>query len=408
MKETDLPPSGFVLSDAAMYAFQCQEVFPDLLSFAVAIPDHLKQLFLIPVFVQPAPAEPSDRIGSIASKVFRVAYQESSPTGDSDAADLFSYQSFVNYDNAPSITPGNEGSIYDDPKPDDMPVSQPGDQFCGDDSTPRYDAKVVTPFDTSYYDDGSSTDLFDEGYPYRSEQQVRHSFSKSKTVRPMKVRLALKPEVLQEHAPGKIKERADSCVVRFISYMKPTRMYTFSVHCGNVPHMVRAVLSEIDEITMTCDCPFWRWGGPEYHAKTQQFLLGKPRGTAEPPDVRDPDRKFWLCKHAYSVLRRLEHHVQQVVDEHWDMDDDDLLRTIDDEWDRLSEEAETPLEEIESEDLKMQVVPESKEEFEQEFEPEETEEPEPEPEDFGPESTELEEEEPEEPELEEEEPVVKR
>jgi hypothetical protein len=368
MKQPDLPPSGFVLSDAAMYAFQCQDVFPDLLSFAVAIPDHLKPLFLVPVYVQVAATEPDDRIGHIAA---RVAYHESdvgeSETGDSDASDLFSYQSFVNHDNAPAITPGNEGSIYDDPKPDDMPVSQPGDQFC-DDSTPRYDARVVQPFETSYYDDGSSSDLFNEGYPYRSEQEVRHS-SLKKFARPIRIRIALQPEVLQEHVPGKTRERANTCTTSFISYHKPSRMYTFSVHCGNVPHMVRAVLSEIDEITMTCDCPFWRWNGPEFHAKTHKFLLGKPRGTAEPPDIRDPDREHWLCKHAYSVLKHLEHHVRQVVDEHWDMDDEDLLKTIDSEWDRLSQEVEEPIDETEELDLKEIEEPEPEE-------PEEIEEPE--------------------------------
>jgi len=351
MKEADLPPSGFVLSDSAMYAFQCQDVFPDLLSFAVAIPDHLKPLFLVPVYVQTASTEPSDRIGSVAA---RIADMGSAVTGESDASDLFSYESFVNHDNEPAITPGEEGSIFDPYQtPEDVPVAQPGDQFCGD--APRYDAHVVAPFDTSYYDDGSSADIFDEGYPYRTNQPVRHS-SRKTFVRPVKVRLALKPEVLQEHAPEKTKERANSCTVRFISYMKPTRMYTFSVHCGNVPHMVRAVLSEIDEITMTCDCPFWRWGGPEFHAKTQKFLLGKPRGTAEPPDVRDPDREHWLCKHSYAVLRRLEHHVQKVVDEHWEMDDEDLLGVIDAEWDRLGQESAIPLEEIEAEDPDVLIV----------------------------------------------------
>lgn len=391
MSQPSVPPSGFILSDSAMYAFQCQEVFPDLLSFAVAIPDHLKPLFLIPVYVQTASSEPSDKIGVIASRIAEVG---ESMTGESDASDLFSYQSFVNHDNEQAMPDGDEGSIFDSERtPENLPAAQPQDQFCDD--APRYDARVIPPSDTSYYDDGSSVDLFDEGYPYRSDHEVRHSSIVS-LIKPIKVRLALKPEVLQEHAPDKIKERANSCAVKFISYVKPSRMYTFSVDCGNVPHMVRAVLSEIDEITMTCDCPFWRWGGPEFHGKAQKFLLGKPRGTAEPPDIRDPNREHWLCKHAYAVLKRLEHHVQEVVDENWELDDHDLLNTIDAEWDRLSQEAETPLEEIEAEEPKVDVVqveepePEEAEEFEEvepvleDEEPEEEPEPEDEeePEDF--------------------------
>jgi hypothetical protein len=357
-------PSGFILSDAAMYAFQCQEVFSDLLSFASAIPDHLKQLFLIPVYVQVASSE-SDSMWSIAARV--------AETGDSDAADLFSYQTFVNYDNEPSITPGNEGSIYDAYQtPDDIPVSQPGDQFV--DGFPRYDAIEYAPSDTSFMTDGDSTDLLiNEGYPYRMNEQVRHSF-----VNPVRIRMALKPEMLQEHAPEKTKNRARTCSVQFVSYYKPNRMYTFAVKCGHAPHMVRAVLSEIDEITMTCDCPFWRWGGPEFHAKTHSFLLGKPRGTATPPNVRDPDRKHWLCKHAYSVLRRLEHHVKDVIDEHWDEDEEDILNSIDSEWDRLSEEVEIPLEDIEEEDPILELTDEEEPELEPEPEPELELEPEPE------------------------------
>ena len=341
MSEFDaLPPSGFILSDAAMYAFECQEVFSDLLSFAVAIPDHLKPLFLIPVYVQAAPAEPSDRIGSIAVRVAEIT-----PSGQSDAADLFSYQSFVNYDSENTVPSSEEESIWHDQQPDSMTRHQEH----------PLDWKMFEPDNPSYYGDGSSVDLFDEGYPYRSDHEVRHS-SIVPLIKPIKIRIALKPEILQEHAPEKIKERADACVVRFISYRKPNRMYTFSVHCGNVPHMVRAVLSEVDEITMTCDCPFWRFGGPEFHAKAQKFLLGKPRGTAAPPDVRDPNREHWLCKHAYSVLRHLEQHVQQVVDEHWDLDDEDMLNAIDEEWDRLGKEVEVPLNQLEEKDPGLQTV----------------------------------------------------
>jgi hypothetical protein len=357
-------PSGFILSDSAMYAFQCQDVYPDLLSFAVAIPDHLKPIFLIPISIQTAHLEPSDKIGSIAS---RVADIQLTPTGDSDASELFSYQSFVNYDNETNTPAGDEGSVYhSDLTPDNIPVSQPGDQFCDGES--RYDARVWNPDSPSFMTDGDSTDLFYEGYPYRTNYPVRHSHTKI-SITPIKARFAIKPEILQEHAPDKIRENAGTCTTKFVSYHKPTRMYTFSVHCGNVPHMVRAILSEIDEITMTCDCPFWRWGGPEYHAKVQKFLFGKPRGTAESPNVRDPDRKYWLCKHAYSVLRHLKHHVQKVIDEHWDMDDQDLLDVIDSEWDRLNEEVEIPIEQIESTDV--EIEPESEIEVEFEEEPEE-------------------------------------
>lgn len=55
-------------------------------------------------------------------------------------------------------------------------------------------------------------------------------------------------------------------------------------------------------IKLSCSCPYWRWQGPEYHAKQQDYLLGKPRGTASTPNVRDPDRTHLLCKHSAKVL----------------------------------------------------------------------------------------------------------
>lgn len=378
MNKDDSDPSGFVLSDAAMYAFQCQEVYPDLLSFAVAIPDHLKPLFLIPVMVQTA-SEPSDELVHIAARVARqhlppvqslpTGGPGLTPSGSSDATDMFGgYSTFDNRDTEPNVPPVAEGSVNDAYlDPGSLPAAQPQDQFV--DGEPRYDARVWNPDSTSYMTDGDSADIFDEGYPYRSDHQVRHSSQ----LRPVKVRIAIKPEILQEHAPGNIQDNAESCSCSFVSYMKRTRMYTFSVHCGNVPHMVRAVLSAIDEITMTCDCPFWRWGGPEYHAKQNEYMLGRPRGTAGPPDIRDPDRKNWLCKHAYAVLRHLERHVQRIVDENWALDDDDLLLEIDAEWDRLSEEAATPMQKVEEQDPDVIEPAEEPVEAQEEPEPEETE-----------------------------------
>jgi len=178
--------------------------------------------------------------------------------------------------------------------------------------------------------------------------------------------------------------------------------------------VVRAALSEIDNIALTCDCPFWRWNGPEYHAKTEDYMLGQPQGTAAPPDIRDPDRVYYLCKHAYSVLVRLDDFVSDVVDENWGLDDEELLDVIDRDWDKLEAQAQVSLEDVEPEEIKLQweaveaIEPEDEDEEEEEAEGEEPEE-EPEAEEVEePEEIEEEpepEEEIEEPEEEEEEEV---
>ncbi len=42
-------PQGYILNDAGMYSYVCQDVYPDLLSFMAAIPAHLQGIFLIPL-----------------------------------------------------------------------------------------------------------------------------------------------------------------------------------------------------------------------------------------------------------------------------------------------------------------------------------------------------------------------
>jgi hypothetical protein len=95
-------------------------------------------------------------------------------------------------------------------------------------------------------------------------------------------------------------KRADIANLRWI----------FSVDCGNGPKVVK--LSAIRkgnitkfsklELELSCSCPAWRWLGPEFHAKGEDFLLGKPIGTASTPDIRDPERDNRVCKHVAAAL----------------------------------------------------------------------------------------------------------
>jgi len=56
-------------------------------------------------------------------------------------------------------------------------------------------------------------------------------------------------------------------------------------------------------VKVSCTCEFFRWQGPEHWAKVNDFLYGKPRGTASFPIIRDPKSKHWVCKHVLAVLR---------------------------------------------------------------------------------------------------------
>lgn len=98
-------------------------------------------------------------------------------------------------------------------------------------------------------------------------------------------------------------KRADLANLRWI----------FSVDCGNGPRLVRlkAVRSgKVVALTkmglfFSCSCPAWRWLGSEFHAKGENYIDGKPRGTASPPNIKDPTRVNRVCKHVAAVLSQV-------------------------------------------------------------------------------------------------------
>lgn len=342
----DDSPHGYVLSEAALYSFSCQDVYPDVISFAAAIPLHLRSLFLIPIQVDYTIASDTEHaVRSLAMKMTKRQADGSGPSGGTEESDLFGTKTFVNDDIEPTVPNTSPGSIFDIDGADSLTHHQEYD----------FDQNIQVPSETTFMEDIDTTNFPRGGYPYyTNESPVRHSSIKIKPI--LIVRIAVKPEQLETHAPKKIKDNAKTCSVDLTSYNKKTRVFTFSVDCGNSAKIVQASLSDIDQVAMSCDCPFWKWNGPEFHAKENSFMLGQPFGTASPPNLRDPERKYWLCKHAYAVLRRLDSFVQEIVEENWEKDDDELLREVDEEWDRLEGMTKVPLEEIEEEDLDIETA----------------------------------------------------
>lgn len=58
-------------------------------------------------------------------------------------------------------------------------------------------------------------------------------------------------------------------------------------------------------LLVSCSCNFWQWQGPEHWAKVEQYLYGKPRGTASKPDAKDPTSQHKLCKHVVACLNNV-------------------------------------------------------------------------------------------------------
>ena len=336
-------PSGFILSDAALYAFKCQDVFPTILEFAVSIPDHLKPLFLIPVT---GISVASTSINASVAKT--VALKYAVPTGGTPEGDLFSYQTFKSEDNEPTVPSSSPGSIFDIDGADNLTHHQ---EY-------NFDENIQAPTDTSYMSDIDISQYF--SYPYRSKEKPRHSSDRNTSISQstpviLKLRIALSPDDLKSRVPDKIENNSKKCKVSLTSYDKGSQVFSFSVDSGNGPKDVKASLSDVDEVALSCNCKFWKYNGPEFHATTNSFMLGQPYGTASPPNVRDPDRKYWLCKHAAAVLKRLDFFVQEIIEENWELDDVEIMEEIDDQWDRLEQVVEVSEDVLDEDDIDIEM-----------------------------------------------------
>ncbi len=107
-----------------------------------------------------------------------------------------------------------------------------------------------------------------------------------------------------------IEDRGDKCHVRVRRVDAANLRWIFSVGCGHGDKVVRLKAQRVGNIVrltkmqlrVSCSCPAWRWLGPEYHAKKDKYLDGRPQGTASTPDIKDPHRNHLVCKHVSAVL----------------------------------------------------------------------------------------------------------
>jgi hypothetical protein len=70
-------------------------------------------------------------------------------------------------------------------------------------------------------------------------------------------------------------------------------------------YKVNLKVDKENNVFVNCDCGFWQYQGPEYHAVQKNYLLGKPKGTASKPVEKDPQENNLLCKHTYAVLENV-------------------------------------------------------------------------------------------------------
>lgn len=107
-------------------------------------------------------------------------------------------------------------------------------------------------------------------------------------------------------------DRSRTCAVTLKRADVPNLRWIFEVNAGNGAKAVRVKATRSKGVTqfgkldlhVACSCPAWRWQGPEYHSTTKGFQDPKTplQGTASSPDIRDPQRQNFVCKHVAAVL----------------------------------------------------------------------------------------------------------
>lgn len=112
-----------------------------------------------------------------------------------------------------------------------------------------------------------------------------------------------------------IVDRAKGCSVRLRRFEAAVPKWTFDVDAGNGPRIVvmradQKNLTHLNKmaVKVACSCPAWRWWGPEFHATSENYQDPKTplQGTASTPDIRDPERKNYCCKHVAAVLTQVQ------------------------------------------------------------------------------------------------------
>ena len=104
--------------------------------------------------------------------------------------------------------------------------------------------------------------------------------------------------------------RADRKKLRWVFSVQGSRPYAVKIRATR-PRRNVTKFAKMD-LELSCSCPAWQWQGPEFHStggrspppgtRAPEYQLGALMGTATPPDIRDPERQNFVCKHVAAVL----------------------------------------------------------------------------------------------------------
>lgn len=131
----------------------------------------------------------------------------------------------------------------------------------------------------------------------------------------MKVAVKI-PEIMSSCGPD-IHRRARNLPIKLRRVDERNAQWNFDVRGTSGTYKVRVRVTKKGnvqdpykvDVLVACSCPFWQWQGPEHWAKKKGYLLGKPRGTATKPDIKDPRGRHGACKHVLAVFEHIKRFV---------------------------------------------------------------------------------------------------
>jgi hypothetical protein len=158
------------------------------------------------------------------------------------------------------------------------------------------------------WDNPGSAKVIPEGHDFENRAD--------RALKEAAIRVAMRISDIQERTGPKVHDTARKVQVKLTRVDTANHMWMFVVPGSKkgTSYKVRVKAAPTGNVTdvnkmdvhVSCTCPFWRWQGPEHHAKKNDYLYGKPAGTASVPDVKDPTGKHWACKHILAVLAKVK------------------------------------------------------------------------------------------------------
>ena len=127
------------------------------------------------------------------------------------------------------------------------------------------------------------------------------------------VLLEVSPKDLVASTSQVVRDRAGSRPAKLSRVDRVNNVWAYSVPGNGNTWTVRIKVLNASgktpinsDILVTCNCPFFRWQGPEHWAKVDKYLYQNPIGTASDPVQQDPQGVKKICKHAVSALELLK------------------------------------------------------------------------------------------------------